>query len=172
MEARMGNGAQSLPADSVPRRHKDADSGTEQAFEILASIGYPLCQMSTTGELQSTIWLIVMITVEHYFKAPRGDTRTEVVDERLILVQRMHRPPSSEFVWHCFTCPRTMKRDHSKRDRTPLTHLTVHPLQIFRRGEEAGVIVANAKIHANLLRSPMPTSPSAVLPSSLADVSL
>jgi len=86
MEARQGNRAQSLPADTVPRWHNDAYGGAEQIFEVLASIGYPLCQISATGELQSTIRLIVMITVEHYFKAPRGDTRTEVVDERLVLV--------------------------------------------------------------------------------------
>jgi hypothetical protein len=86
VKARTGDGAQSLPADAVTRRHKDAYGGAEQVFEVFASIGYPLCQMSATGELQSTIRLIVMITVEHYFKAPRGDTRTQVVDERLVLV--------------------------------------------------------------------------------------
>jgi hypothetical protein len=42
--------------------------------------------MSATGELQATIWLIVMIAVEHDFKASCRDTRTEVVDERLVLV--------------------------------------------------------------------------------------
>jgi hypothetical protein len=42
--------------------------------------------MSATGELQSTVWLIVMITVEHDFKASCRDARTEVVDERLVLV--------------------------------------------------------------------------------------
>jgi len=60
--------------------------GAEQVFKIFASIGYSLCQMSATGELQSTIWLIVMITVEHDFKTSCGDARTEVVDERLVLV--------------------------------------------------------------------------------------
>jgi len=86
MEARTGKRAQSLPAYGISRRHKDADSGAKQVFEICASIGYPLCQMSTTGELQSTVWLIVMITMEHYFKAPCGDTRTEIVDKRPVLV--------------------------------------------------------------------------------------
>jgi hypothetical protein len=86
MKARKGNCVQSLPAYGISRWHKDADSGAEQVFEIFASIGYPLCQMSATGEFESTVRLIVMITVEHYFKAPRGDTRTEVVDERLVLV--------------------------------------------------------------------------------------
>src|SRR6266851_2182029 len=86
MEARQGNRVQSLPAYGISRRHKDADSGAEHVFEIGASIGYPLCQMRTTGELQSTIRLIVMITVEHDLKAPRGDTCAEIVDERLVLV--------------------------------------------------------------------------------------
>ena len=86
MEARTGNRAQSLPAYSISRRHKDANGSAEQVLEIFASIGYALFQMDATGELQSTVRLIVMITVEHDFKAPRGDTRTEVVDERLVLV--------------------------------------------------------------------------------------
>jgi hypothetical protein len=70
--------------------------------------------MSATGELQATVRLIVMITMEHDFKAPCGDTRTEVVDERLVLVQRMHRPPPSELFRHPFTCPRTMERHYGK----------------------------------------------------------
>src|SRR5438128_2102637 len=81
MEARTGNRAQSLPAYGISRRHKDADSGTEQIFKICASLGYPLCQMSTTGELQSTVRLIVMIPVQHYFKTPRRDPCAEIVDE-------------------------------------------------------------------------------------------
>jgi hypothetical protein len=86
MEAGTGNGAQSLPAYGISRRHKDANRGAEQVFEICASIGYALCQMSATGKLQATVRLIVMITVKHDFKAPRGDPRAEVVDERLVLV--------------------------------------------------------------------------------------
>jgi hypothetical protein len=107
--------------------------------------------MSATGELPSTVRLIVMITVEHYFKAPCGDTRTEVVDERLVLVQGMHRPPSSEFIRNCFTCARIMERDHSKRNRTPSTHCAVDMLKLCGRGEKAGVVVANAEIHTPLL---------------------
>jgi hypothetical protein len=42
--------------------------------------------MSATGELQSTVRLIMMITVEHDFKASRRDACAEIVDERLILV--------------------------------------------------------------------------------------
>jgi hypothetical protein len=42
--------------------------------------------MDATGELQATVRLIVMITVEHDFKAPRRDPCAEVVDERLVLV--------------------------------------------------------------------------------------
>jgi hypothetical protein len=42
--------------------------------------------MRATSELEATIRLIVMITVEHDFKAPCGDTSTEVVNERLVLV--------------------------------------------------------------------------------------
>jgi len=86
MKPRKGNRAQSLPAYGISRWHKDADSSTEQVFKIGASIGYSLCQMSTAGELQSTIRLIVIVTVEHYLKAPCGDTHTEVVDERLVLM--------------------------------------------------------------------------------------
>src|SRR6266850_8319750 len=74
----------------------------------------------------------------------------------------MYRPPPSELFWHGSTCPGTMERDDGKRDRTPLAHLTVYPLQVFRRGEEIRVIVANAKIHRKLLLSPGPTSPCAV----------
>jgi hypothetical protein len=43
MEAGKGNCAQSLPAYSISRWYKDADSGIEQVFEIFASIGEPLC---------------------------------------------------------------------------------------------------------------------------------
>jgi len=86
MEARLGNGTQSLPAYSISRRHKDTDRSAEQVFEIVASFGYPLCQMRATGELQSSVRLIVMIPVEHDFKAPRSDPCTEIIDERLVLV--------------------------------------------------------------------------------------
>jgi hypothetical protein len=86
MEARLGNGAQSLPAYGISRWYKDANSRAEQVFEIGASIGEALCQMRTTGELQSTVRLIVMVTMKHDFKAPRRDTGAEIVDERLVLV--------------------------------------------------------------------------------------
>jgi hypothetical protein len=151
METRTGDRMQSLPAYGVSRRHKDADSGAEQVFEICASIGYPLGQMSTTGKLQSTVRLVVIITVEHYFKAPCGDTRTEIVDECSVFMQGMHRPPASEFVGHCFTCSGTMEGDHSKRDRTPSTHLAVDTLKLLGRGEKAGVIVTNTEMHSPLL---------------------
>jgi hypothetical protein len=107
--------------------------------------------MSPTGELQSTVRLIMIITVEHYFKAPCSNPRAEVVDKHSVFMQGMHRPPASEFVGYCFTGSRTMERDHRKRDRTPSTYLAVDTLKLFRRGEEAGVIVTNAEMHIPLL---------------------
>jgi hypothetical protein len=86
VEARPSDGAQSLPADAVIRRHKDAYSGAEQLFEVLASIDHPLREIMATGKLQSVGSLVVMITVQHDLKAPLRNTHTEVVDERLILV--------------------------------------------------------------------------------------
>jgi hypothetical protein len=75
-----------MPTNGISRRHKDTDRGTEQIFEIFASIGDPLCQMSTASELLSTVRLIVIVTVEHYLKTPLRGPNTEVIDERLVLM--------------------------------------------------------------------------------------
>jgi hypothetical protein len=86
MEARASDGAQSLSADAVMRRHKDTYGGAEQLFEVLASISHALRKAMATGKLPSVVWLIVVITVEHDLKASLGNTYTEVFDQRLVLV--------------------------------------------------------------------------------------
>jgi hypothetical protein len=55
MQARSSDGAQSLPSNGVPGRHKDAYGGAEQIFEVSASIGHPLREIIGTGELRSTV---------------------------------------------------------------------------------------------------------------------
>jgi hypothetical protein len=86
VEARTRDGAQPLPANAVIRRHKNAYGGAEQIFEVLASIGHPLREIMAASKLQPIWGLIVVITMEHDFKAPLGNTRMEVVDERPVLV--------------------------------------------------------------------------------------
>src|SRR5262249_22875520 len=86
MEAGTGQRAQSLRADGISRRHKDANRSAEHVFEIGTTIGYALCQMRSTGELQATVRFVVIITVEHDFKASHRDTCTEIVNEWLVRV--------------------------------------------------------------------------------------
>jgi hypothetical protein len=86
MEASTNNRPQPLPSDRIVGRYEDADSSPKEVFEVRAPIGHSASQITSPRELRLTVRLIVIITMEHYLKAPFGDTSSQVFDERPVLV--------------------------------------------------------------------------------------
>src|SRR5262245_13284216 len=85
--------------------------------------------------------------MKHHFKPPFGDSIAKIADECPVLVQRMNRPPSPEPFWNSITCPGSMERYHSERDRPPAAYVTISVFKLVGSGKKAGVIVANTKMH-------------------------
>jgi hypothetical protein len=147
MQASAGNRAQSFPADGIVRRHKDTDGGLEEIFQIFAAISHPPRQIMARLEFRPTIWLIVIVAVEHCFEASCHDPLTEVFHKRPVFVQGVDRPLAAELLWNAFACPRSAERDYSKGDGTHTASFTVGTLKIFGRGEKARVIITNTEMH-------------------------
>jgi hypothetical protein len=139
---------QPVTADGVVRRHEHTNVSAEKIFEVLTAVGDAPGQVSAAAEFIMTVWLIMMVSVEHDLVATRGDPEAEVLDKGSVLVKRVNRPSATILLGNSLARSSAMERNHRERNRAIATQFTVGLLELFWRREEAGVIVADAELHA------------------------
>ena len=148
MEPCPSDRAEPLAPNGIVRRDKHANGGTDEIFQVFATIGNPLVQFIATLEFATTIGLVVIIAVEHHFVAAFGGPPPKVFHQRAILVKRVDGPAPTVLFGYALARPGSMVGNDSERDWPPPTDIPVCTLELFRGRKEARVVVANAELHA------------------------
>jgi hypothetical protein len=96
MEACRGERAKSLSSDCISGGYKNADRRTQQLLEVLSARGDTACQIIAVSKFRFAVALIVMVAMKHDFEVSSGDTAAQILDKRLVFVERMNGPAAAK----------------------------------------------------------------------------
>jgi hypothetical protein len=119
----------------------------EKILEILSAVPDASDQIPATLKLATAVGFIVVIPVEHDLEPTLRRRLAKIVNERPVLVEWMDGPATTVFFRDTFTRTSAVERHDRERDGAEASQVPVRRLQVVWRRKEAGVIVADAKLH-------------------------
>jgi hypothetical protein len=83
------NGLKTPSSDAIAWGHENSNRCSEEIFEVFATIPYSSLKVIPSDKLKKTIFLIVVVTMQHELVATCGDAGAKIFNKFRIFVKWM-----------------------------------------------------------------------------------